>query len=144
VKYFTTCWRWNRHRVPKRRLIMFGRRGNTQKTIFHFTKYLVGGICLSNSRLFYDAAAGSHAFPGNTSNSWEFAIGVSECTEMIYWCIGNGIRHMSYTDQLLTFITALKVSAVVYSHVLTLRITSLLKQRIAWNVKLKLFNFNQS
>jgi len=51
---------------------------------------------------------------------------------------------MSYTVQLLTFITALKVSAVVYSHVLTLRITSLLKQRIAWNVKLKLFNFNQS
>jgi len=51
---------------------------------------------------------------------------------------------MSYTDQLLTFITTRKVSAMVYSHGSTLRITSLLKQRIEWNVKLKLFNFNQS
>jgi hypothetical protein len=51
---------------------------------------------------------------------------------------------MSYTDQLLTFITKLKVSAVVYSHGLTVRITSLMKQRIEWKVKLKLFNFNQS
>jgi len=40
--YFTTCWRWNRHSVPKRRLIMFGRRGNTQKTIFHELKLFNG------------------------------------------------------------------------------------------------------
>jgi len=102
------------------------------------------GSCLSNSCSFYYAAGWNHAFSDNTSNSWEFAIGVSECTEMIYWCIGNGIRHISYTDQLLAFISMLKVSAVVYSHGLTLRITSLLKQQIEWKVKLKLFNFNQS
>ena len=34
--HFTTCWRWNRHSVPKRRLLILGRRGNTQKTIYHY------------------------------------------------------------------------------------------------------------
>jgi len=36
VSHFTTCWRWNRHSVPKRRLLIFRRRGNTQKTIYHY------------------------------------------------------------------------------------------------------------
>jgi hypothetical protein len=31
---FTTCWRWNRHRVLKRRLLILRRRRNTQKTIY--------------------------------------------------------------------------------------------------------------
>jgi hypothetical protein len=31
---WSTCWRWKRHRVPQRRLLIFRRRGNTQKTIF--------------------------------------------------------------------------------------------------------------
>jgi len=35
VSDFTTCWRWNRHRVPKRRLLILRRRGITQKTIYH-------------------------------------------------------------------------------------------------------------
>jgi hypothetical protein len=30
---FITCWRWNS--VPKRRLLILRRRGNTQKTIYH-------------------------------------------------------------------------------------------------------------
>jgi hypothetical protein len=34
--HFITCWRWNRHSVPKRRLLILRRRGNTQKTIFHY------------------------------------------------------------------------------------------------------------
>ena len=33
--HFTTCWRWNRHSVPKRRLLLLRCRGNTQKTIHH-------------------------------------------------------------------------------------------------------------
>jgi hypothetical protein len=33
---FITCWRWNRHGVPKRRLLILRRRGNTQKTIYHY------------------------------------------------------------------------------------------------------------
>ena len=32
--HFITCWRWNRHSVPKRRLLILRRRGNTQKTIY--------------------------------------------------------------------------------------------------------------
>jgi hypothetical protein len=35
--HFTTCWRWNRKRVPKRRLLILRRRGNTQKTIYQGT-----------------------------------------------------------------------------------------------------------
>jgi hypothetical protein len=31
-----TCWRWNQHRVPKRRLLILRCRGNTQKTIHQF------------------------------------------------------------------------------------------------------------
>jgi hypothetical protein len=30
--HFITCWRWNRHSFPKRRLLILRRRGNTQKT----------------------------------------------------------------------------------------------------------------
>jgi hypothetical protein len=35
---FTTTylWRWNRLRIPKRRLLIFRRRGNTQNNIYHF------------------------------------------------------------------------------------------------------------
>ena len=34
--YFITCWRWNRYRVPKRRLLTTTRRrGNTQKNCYH-------------------------------------------------------------------------------------------------------------
>jgi hypothetical protein len=29
-------WRWNRQNVPKRRLLILRRRGNTQKTIHHY------------------------------------------------------------------------------------------------------------
>jgi hypothetical protein len=36
LKCECTCWRWNRHSVPKRRLLILRRRGNTQKTIFHY------------------------------------------------------------------------------------------------------------
>jgi hypothetical protein len=32
--HFITCWRWNRHSVPKHRLLILRRRGNTQKTIY--------------------------------------------------------------------------------------------------------------
>ena len=32
-KYFTTCWRWNRHSVPKRRLLILRRRGNTSPPV---------------------------------------------------------------------------------------------------------------
>jgi hypothetical protein len=38
--HFITCWRWNRHSVPKRRLLILRRRGNTQKTIFQNYIYL--------------------------------------------------------------------------------------------------------
>ena len=34
--HFTTCWRWNRHSVPKRQLLILRRRGDTQKTIYHY------------------------------------------------------------------------------------------------------------
>jgi hypothetical protein len=35
--HFITCWRWNRHSVPKRRVLILRRgRGNTQKRIFHY------------------------------------------------------------------------------------------------------------
>jgi len=34
--HFTTCWRWNRHSVPKRRLLILRRSGNTQKTIYQY------------------------------------------------------------------------------------------------------------
>jgi hypothetical protein len=36
VMKFTTCWRWNQHSVPKRRLLILRHRGNTQKTICHY------------------------------------------------------------------------------------------------------------
>jgi hypothetical protein len=39
---FIRWWRWNRHRVPKRRLLILRRRGNTQKTIFQSTKTFMG------------------------------------------------------------------------------------------------------
>jgi hypothetical protein len=41
MTHFTTCWRWNRNRIPKRRLLILRRRGNTQKTIYHNIKSLV-------------------------------------------------------------------------------------------------------
>ena len=34
VSHFTTCWRWNRHSVLKRCLLILRRQGNTQKTIY--------------------------------------------------------------------------------------------------------------
>jgi hypothetical protein len=36
LQHFITCWRWNRHSVPKRRRLILRRRGNTQKTICHY------------------------------------------------------------------------------------------------------------
>jgi hypothetical protein len=35
--HFITCWRWNRHSVPKRRILILRRRGNIQKTIYQIT-----------------------------------------------------------------------------------------------------------
>ena len=40
--YFT-CWRWNRHSVPKRRLLILRREGNTQKTIYHLRNLKLTG-----------------------------------------------------------------------------------------------------
>jgi hypothetical protein len=48
------CWRWKRHSVPKRRLLILRRRGNTQKTTFHSTEklfYQVGDLFELNVKL---------------------------------------------------------------------------------------------